>query len=74
MKRKPRSPYFVSAELLRDGTVKMLTDDGDEYHVQMRAENWEPLVSRRLRRREMFDMAVKESEPTPPFGAPRLVK
>jgi hypothetical protein len=72
---KLRSPYFVSAELLRDGTVKMLTDDGDEYHVEMRRENWEPLVSRRLRGREMLDLAAKKKpEPTPPFGPPRLVK
>jgi hypothetical protein len=72
--KKLRSPYFVSAELLKDGIVKLLTDDGEEYQIEMRRELLEPLVSRRISRREMFEIAEKKAEPIPPFGPPRLVK
>lgn len=77
-KRKPKSPYFVSAELLEDGTVKLLTDEHEEYHVEMRPEDWQPLISRCMRNYELYrkDPRRKAPEPAPPhgYGSLRLVK
>jgi hypothetical protein len=50
---KLRSPYFVSAELLKDGSAKLVDDDGEVYSVEMRRELEYPLIARLVRRREM---------------------
>ena len=75
-KRKyPKTPYFVSAELDRNGEVKLVTDEGDIFHVQMQhsSDGW-PIVSRQARWRDQFDYGVKESKPLPQlFGPPKLV-
>jgi hypothetical protein len=77
-RRKPRTPYFTHAELLSDGTVKLLTDEGDQFHVEMRNDDGWPLVSRARRWRDQFDYGARVKEPelkpplSPPFK-PRLI-
>ncbi len=54
---KPKSPYFVSAE------VRVLTDEGDEYHLEMHrasSDGW-PVLSRRVRWRDQFDYGARKS-------------
>lgn len=45
----PRSPYFVSAEVLRNGEVKLVDDDGEIYHLTMRQDMEWPIISRQVR-------------------------
>ena len=76
--KKLRSPYFVSVELLKDGTAKLVDDDGETYHVEMdRRTEW-PIMSRRTRNREMRatsdKIAARENAPPPPIPfKPRVV-
>jgi hypothetical protein len=76
-RRKPRTPYFVSVELLPDGEVKLITDEGDEYHVQMHPKEAWPILSRLARWRDQFDYGRPKSSagtpPRPDGGPPRLV-
>ena len=79
MKRRKSDPYFVSCELLKDGSVKAIDDEGEEFHLEMyRGDAW-PILSRRGRRFETLERweqrRKEEAKPTPPpFGPPRLVK
>lgn len=81
--KKPRSPCFVSAEVLRNGDVRLIDDDGEIYHVEMRRDQEWPLMSRQVRKAEMrasgekYDKerrACNEPPPRPPHPFfPRLV-
>jgi hypothetical protein len=77
--KKQRSPYFVIAELLQDGMVRLVDDDGEVYHIEMRRECPWPLVSHQVRNREMRELAdeIKKEKPAaPPIGPfrPTLIK
>ena len=72
-KRKPKRPYFAKARMLKDGSVELIDDEGDIYHVQMhRRARW-PILSRQARRFEMWfpEDDEKKSEPKPE-GPPNL--
>jgi len=80
MPKKLRSPYFVSAELLPDGTVKLIDDDGEIFHVQMMRDDPWPMLSRQVRNLEMRETIAKKRDapdkpaPTPPTPfKPRLI-
>lgn len=78
-RRKKRSPYFIEASVLADGSVKLVDDDGEIFHVELfRDEPW-PIVSRQVRQFEMREAGKKawpQEQPRPPApsGPPRLVK
>jgi hypothetical protein len=76
MKRKIKRPCFVKVRLSRDGIVEARDDEGEVFHLQMmKGEAW-PIVSRRVRRFELYDDRGKQKiEPpsiSPPFK-PKLV-
>lgn len=68
-------PHFVRAELRKDGTVELIDDDGEEFHVQMvRGDAW-PILSRRVRRFELEEGRKKGgTAPTPEPPVPRGYK
>ena len=78
MTKKLKSPYFVSAELLKDGTVKLVDDDGEIFHVEMHRDQEWPMLSSQIRNREMRAVGEKirnEKPPSPPKPfKPRVVK
>jgi hypothetical protein len=76
--RKLRSPYFVSAEVLKDGEVRLVDDDGEIYHVEMRRDDEWPILSRQTRNREMRRtgerMNKQPDAPRPPQPSkPRVI-
>ena len=80
--KKLRSPYFVKAEVLKNGEVKLVDDDGEIYNVELRRDAEWPLLSSRVRNREMraaYEKMMKERRasmepPKPPHPFfPRLV-
>lgn len=79
-RRRLRRPYFAKVKLLSDGTVELMDDDGERFHVSMhRAMAW-PVIGRVMRRFEMEERGerVKQQrndEPPPPprGGKPTLV-
>ena len=50
---------FVKAEILKDGTARLIDDDGEEFHVEMRTDMAWPMVSRLVRPFEMREMMEK---------------
>lgn len=74
-----KKPYFVEAEILRDGSVKLTDDDGEIFNVQMRNDQAWPMLSRQLRRYELMESYEKfkkqaaspQPNPAPP-GPPKL--
>ena len=75
MSKKPRSPYFVSAELTHDGRVKLTDDDHEVFYVEMRRDQKWPLLSRQARNMELREDPPKSQAtrpPTDPFK-PRLI-
>ena len=79
-KRKRRPPYFISAELMRDGTVRLIAHDHEEYIVEMQLDDWRPLVMRCTRKRELLERLTdrererRQAATKLPHGPPRLVK
>ena len=77
--RKLRRPYFVSAEVMKDGTVTLITSEHDEYRVEMDRERYEPIVGRLVSLREMAEARLKawrekEALAHRTFGRPKLVE
>lgn len=78
--KKLRSPYFVSAELMKDGTAKLVDDDGETFHVEMRRDQAWPMLSRMVRGFEMRETGERLDErrrtpPSPPTPfRPKLIK
>jgi hypothetical protein len=81
-KRKLKSPYFVKAKLLKDGTVLMIDDDGEHFHAEMRTDMEWPMLSSAVRNRAMRAVGEKwrkgrdttePKPPQPPKGKPRLI-
>jgi hypothetical protein len=76
--KKQRSPYFVIAELLQNGTVRLVDDDGEVYHIEMRRDSPGPLISHQVRNIEMRELAkeMKKQKPVAPIGPfrPTLIK
>jgi hypothetical protein len=73
MARKLKSPYFVKAELRKDGTVFLTDDDGEVFIVEMRRDQEWPMLSSRVRPREMratIEKMAREQWPKPPPPAP----
>ena len=77
--KRIRGPYFVSAKVLRDGTVELIDDDGENYHVFMVRDREWPTMSRAVRKAEMRAAGEKfmkelRTPPKPPHPFfPRLV-
>ena len=80
--KKLHSPHFVSAKLLKDGTVELIDDDGENYHVMMRRDQEWPEMSRAVRKAEMRaagekfakELRILNEPPKPPHPFfPRLV-
>ena len=57
--KKLRSPYFVKAEILKDGSVRLVDDDGETYHVELRPDQEWPLMSSPIRNRQMRAIGEK---------------
>lgn len=80
MTKRKHDPRFTSARLLKDGSVEVVDDTGEIFHVQMTRHRAWPILSRQARRFEMSENYEKSKEllepqpPTEPFGRPRLVK
>jgi hypothetical protein len=73
-KRKLKSPHFVSATLLKNGTASLVDDDGEVYCVEMRSDMEWPLISRLVRRREMREHKTPAASPPSPLPfKPRVV-
>jgi hypothetical protein len=53
MTRKLRSPYFVTATVLKNGDVELIDDDGERYRVQMHRDFEWPFLYSTTRHREM---------------------
>ena len=80
--KKLRSPYFVKAKILKDGSVDLVDDDGEIYHVEMHRDHEWPLLSSQIRNRQMRATGEKLQKekffdkepprPTTPF-IPKLV-
>lgn len=72
-------PHFVKATILRDGSVRLVDDEGEIFHVELRTDMVEeglwPLVSRQMRRYEMYEYRKKREQPVKPIGPfrPKLV-
>jgi hypothetical protein len=75
MKRKCKSPYFVSAELLSNGAVRLVDDDGEVFNVEMRHDQEWPMLSSQVRNREMRAAIEEMHKRTPPQGPfkPKIV-
>lgn len=74
MKRK--SPRFVRAELLLNGDVRLIDDDGEKYHVELRRDQAWPMISRSFREFELREASERHLKrvsvpPTPPRIPPR---
>lgn len=73
-KRKPRPPYFVKITLLPNGVAELTDDSGEIFHLQMhRGRAW-PILSRQMRRFELFENGERREHPKPPrpSGPPKL--
>jgi hypothetical protein len=61
--------FFTEATLLKDGTVKVIDDSGEEFHLCMvREEPW-PVVFRKVRR---FELLCEMEERPGTIWSPRI--
>jgi hypothetical protein len=73
--KKLKRPYFVSAELLPNGTVKLTDDDSEIFYVEMHRGFAGPIVSHRVSRFEMLEADRKRKTlPTEPPSGPPILK
>jgi len=67
-------PRFVKAELMKDGSVILTDNDGEEFHVEMRTDQAWPMLSRRTRQfemRETLEKVRKRDEQNKPPDPPQ---